>query len=64
MIETGFIFGEAWLFVFLMAMLIFATNRLRSIGTDPGATWRGFKDASHKDEHEADEVLSPGSRRD
>lgn len=44
-----------WLIVLLIAVLIFGTKRLSSIGTDLGAAVKGFRKAMSEAEDEDDE---------
>ncbi|MBM4195724.1 MAG: Sec-independent protein translocase subunit TatA [Gammaproteobacteria bacterium] len=41
-----------WLIVLLIAVLIFGTKRLGSIGTDLGSAVKGFRKAMNDDEEE------------
>ena len=40
------------LLIFLIVLLLFGTKRLRSIGEDLGAAFRGFKKGLHADNEE------------
>lgn len=45
----GFSFGSLIL-IFLIAVLLFGTKRLRTMGEDLGAAWRGFRKGMQQEE--------------
>ncbi len=59
----GFSFNHL-LVVLAIALVIFGTKRLRTIGTDLGAAVKGFKSAMDEGETEEQKQLKAGVQRD
>jgi len=47
------------LIVLLIVLLVFGTKKLKTIGSDLGAAFRGFKESMKEGEQEADETAKP-----
>ncbi|MGH8219646.1 MAG: Sec-independent protein translocase subunit TatA [Steroidobacteraceae bacterium] len=47
------------LIVLLIVLLVFGTKKLKSIGSDLGGAFKGFKEAMKDGEHEGDEAAKP-----
>ena len=50
------------LIVLAIALVIFGTKRLRTIGTDLGSAVRGFKKAMNEDEEQPKQISAPESK--
>jgi sec-independent protein translocase protein TatA len=59
--------GISWqqlLIVLLIALVLFGTKKLRSVGTDLGAAVRGFKKAMNEGEEEQNKQINDMSGKD
>jgi len=59
--------GISWqqlLIILLIALVLFGTKKLRSVGTDLGAAVRGFKKAMNEGEEEQNKQINDMSGRD